>query len=172
MHAVAHLLIVGVILLGGGQHFTQVIHRPLDWQCFAFFLSFHNYDCADHSAGGSDVEKHGLLSSRSCQDRRSGQHLFELEKSFIRLVVPLEKSGLLHELVQGKTLLAQPTDETADGCQAAGKFLHVQQSGGRLHPLDGLDLHRLHSMPCFETKKPRSWLAGTPKTHFSGLSLI
>ena len=27
-------------------------------------------------------------------------------------------------------------------------------------------------MPRLETKKPRSWPAGTPNTHFSGLSLI
>lgn len=104
---------------------------------------FHHYDCADHPAGAGDVEERRLLRSRGREDRRSSQHLLELKESFIRLVVPLEKSGLLHELVQGKSLLAQPTDETADGCQAAGKFLHVQQSGGHLHPLDGLDLHRV-----------------------------
>ena len=30
----------------------------------------------------------------------------------------------------------------------------------------------LHSVPRLETRKPRSWPAGTPNTHFSGLSLI
>src|SRR6266536_397498 len=35
-----------------------------------------------------------------------------------------------------------------------------------------LILTGLHSMPRSETRKPRSWPAGTPKTHFSGLSLI
>ena len=30
VHAIAHLLIVWVILLRGGEHFTQIIYRPLD----------------------------------------------------------------------------------------------------------------------------------------------
>ena len=30
MHAVAHLLVMGVVLLGGRQYFTQVIYRSLD----------------------------------------------------------------------------------------------------------------------------------------------
>ena len=43
----------------------------------------------------------------------------------------------------GESLLAQPTNESADGRQAASELLHVQQSAGYLHPLDGLDLHRV-----------------------------
>ena len=35
-----------------------------------------------------------------------------------------------------------------------------------------LILTGLHSMPRSETRKPSSWPAGTPNTHFSGLSLI
>ena len=111
--------------------------------CSSVLWTLYHNDSADHPAGGDDVEVHGLLSSRGRQNRRGSQHLLQLEKSFVRLMVPLEKSGLLHELVQGKSLLAQLIDETADGRQAAGKFLHVPQSDGHFHPLDGLDLHRV-----------------------------
>ena len=30
VYAIAHLLVVGVVLLGGRQHFAQVIYRSLD----------------------------------------------------------------------------------------------------------------------------------------------
>ena len=103
-----------VVLLGGGQYFAQVIHQSLDRQCFILLLALYYHDYADNPTGGCNVEEHGLFMSRGRQDRWSGQHLLELEESFVRLVVPLEKSGLLHELVQGKGLLTQPTDETAD----------------------------------------------------------
>ena len=69
---------------------------------------------ADNPTGGSDVEEHGLLLDRGCQDRRGCQHLLELGEGFVCLVVPLEKSGLLHKLVQREGLLAQTTDETAN----------------------------------------------------------
>src|SRR3954464_13007593 len=44
---------------------------------------------------------------------------------------------------RGESLLAEPADESADGCQTAGELLYVQQSAGYFHPLDGLDLHRV-----------------------------
>ena len=105
VHTIAHLLIVGVILLGGGQHLAQVVHWPLDWLHLAGFWALNHDHRADNSVGGGDVEEHRFLSIWSHQDRRRGHHAFELKKSFVRLVIPLKVSGFLHELIEGKSLL-------------------------------------------------------------------
>ena len=71
-----------------------------------------------------------------------------------------KKGGLLHQLIQRESFLAQPTDESADGCQAASELLHIQQSAGYLHPLDGLDLHGVALYAAFgdqETKELVGW---------------
>lgn len=132
---------MGVVLLGGGQDLAQVVHRPLDQLYLVVFWMLDDDHHADDSVGGGDVEDHGLFSSRSRQDRRHRHHALELEKAGVRMIVPLEASAFLHELVQRECLLAQPTDEVAEGCQAPSELLDVAQLGGFLHLLDGLDLY-------------------------------
>jgi hypothetical protein len=116
VHAIAHLLVVGVVLLGGGQHLAQVIDWPLDRLGFAIFWALNHDHGADNPTGSGDVEKHGLFGNRSGQNRRCGQHPLELEEGLVCLVSPLEAGGLLHQLVQWEGLLAQPTDEPAERC--------------------------------------------------------
>jgi hypothetical protein len=114
VHAVAHLLVVGVVLLGGGQHLTQIVYWPLDRLGLVVFWALDHDHGADHPACGGNVEEHGFFSSRSGQNRRRGHHPLELEESLIRLVVPFKAGALLHQLVQWEGLLAQPTDEPAE----------------------------------------------------------
>ena len=58
-------------------------------------------------------------------------------------MVPLKKSGLLHEAVEGKSFLSKPADEAVQGGQASGKLLDVSKFGGNRHSLNGLDLYRI-----------------------------
>src|ERR1041385_5547440 len=48
---------------------------------------------------------------------------------------PSELLCLLHQLVQGDCLFAQPTEESAERCEATGELLHLLQGFGLLHAL-------------------------------------
>ena len=100
-------------------------------------------DCADHPASSSNVKEHGFFLSRRREDRRRRQHLLQLVKSLVGLVIPLEVSALLHEAVEGESFLSEPADEAVQGGQASGELLDVSKLGGDRHSLDGLDLHRV-----------------------------
>jgi hypothetical protein len=45
----------GVVLLGLGEHLTEVIYWALDHLLLALFLAFHHQDNANHMIGGGDV---------------------------------------------------------------------------------------------------------------------
>ena len=51
--------------------------------------------------------------------------------------------GFLHQLVQGQSFLSQPTDESAQGCQAPSELLHISYSLRQLHSFDCTDLLRI-----------------------------
>ncbi|MGO7515584.1 hypothetical protein ACC672_37835, partial [Rhizobium ruizarguesonis] len=57
------------------------------------------------------------------------------------------------------SFLAQPTDESADARQAAGELLHIQQSVGYLHSLNGLDLYWVAFYAAFRDQEAKE-LAG------------
>ena len=61
----------------------------------------------------------------------------------VRLVVPLERRRILHQLIQGQGTLAQPAEKLADQGQAAGELLDIAQPSRLAHALDGLDLLRV-----------------------------
>src|ERR1043165_3764078 len=117
VHTIAHLLIVGVVLLGGGEHFAHIVHRSLNQLCLVLFWSLDHHDDADHPRGCCNIQHHGFFLNWCCQHRSGGQHTLEILECFICLLGP-HKLALLHQLIQGDSLLAEPTEETAERCQA------------------------------------------------------
>ena len=59
-HCIEQLLDLWVSCLGFRQHFTDVVHRPLDRQSMALLLSFDNDHRADHLGRRSYVQIEGL----------------------------------------------------------------------------------------------------------------
>src|SRR4051812_13534274 len=55
VHTIAHLLIVGVILLGGGEHFTDIVYRPLDQLCLVLFKTLDHHDNTDLPRGCCNI---------------------------------------------------------------------------------------------------------------------
>ena len=129
----------------------------------AFFWALDYDDGADHPAGCGNVEEHGLFLSRRRQDRQRGQHLLQLMKSLIGLVIPLEVVGLLHDAVEGKSFLSEPAYEAVKGSQVAGNFWMSRSRMGFSILSMALIFTGLHSIPRSETRKPMSWPAGTQR---------
>src|SRR3954463_2895100 len=48
---IAHLLIVGVVLLGGGEPFTDIVYRSLTQPCLVLFWTLDHHDNTDHPRG-------------------------------------------------------------------------------------------------------------------------
>src|SRR3954462_15682874 len=51
VHSITHLLVVGIVLLGRREHFTDIIHRPLNRLCLVLLGPFHHHHCTDHPTG-------------------------------------------------------------------------------------------------------------------------
>ena len=79
---------------------------------------------------------------------------------------------LFEELVEWHPPFAKPGDESAQGSQTAGEPLHALDVAYGTHVGDGYDFFGLASMPCSDIMYPSSFPFGTPKTHFSGFSLM
>src|SRR3954464_4565077 len=116
VHTIAHLLIVGVVLLGGGEHFTDIVYRPLDQLCLVLFRTLDHHDNTDHPRGCCNIQHHWLFLNWCCQHRSGGQHMLEIFECFICLIGPHKLVRLLHQLVQRNCLLAEPTEESAERC--------------------------------------------------------
>ena len=86
-------------------------------------------------------------------------------------MVPLKKGGLLQQLVQGQSFLAQPADKSVDGRQAAGELLHIQQSAGYLHPLDSLDLDGVALYAVFGNQEAQELAGWDSKNALLGVEL-
>ena len=101
VHAVTHLLVVWVVLLGGGEHLAQVIDRALDGLDLALLRSLDHQHRADRPRGCGYVEQQRLLVGRRGQDTCGGEHALEVLEGLVCLVVSFERACLLHQLVQG-----------------------------------------------------------------------
>ena len=61
----------------------------------------------------------------------------------ICLRCPGEMLGFLHQLVQRHSFFAQPTDESAQRCQAPSKLLNIAEGLWQLHSFNCTDLLRI-----------------------------
>src|SRR4051812_6873190 len=66
VYTIAHLLIVGVVLLGGGEHFADIVYWPLNQLCLVLFRTLDHHNSTNHSSGCCDVQHHWLFLNRSC----------------------------------------------------------------------------------------------------------
>src|SRR3954465_13125142 len=98
--------------------------------------------------------------------------MLEVFECFICFGGPYELIHLLHQLVQRNCLLAEPTEESAERCQATSQLLHILEISGLLHSVDCCNLLRVALYPSLGNQDPSILPAGTPNTHFSRLSLI
>ena len=85
---------------------------------------------------------------------------------------PHEVVGFFQELVQRQDSFAEPRDEPTECREAASDALHVPDTLDLTESFVGCDLLGVGFDPRSETMKPSSIPLGTPKTHFSGLSLM
>ena len=85
-------------------------------------------------------------------------------ESLVRLVIPLKVSGLLHESIEGESLLSEPAHESFQRRQASGELLDVSQLGRDVYSLYSLDLHWVALDAAFGDQKAQK-LAGWYPEH-------
>ena len=121
---------------------------------------------------GHDIEEEGFSSFGSDEDWGQHQGRFEALQGMLSFLSTDEGVRLFEELVEWHPSFVEPGDESAQGSQIAGEPLHTLDVAYGTHVGDSHDFLGLASMPCSDIMYPSSFPFGTPKTHFSGFSLM